>query len=85
MPRIKNVPTMVAAAILGKSNQAIRCGLQSGKFPFGVAITTNPNRKPRPCYTYHISPVKFKEYTNCTDEDIFRYAKKFGCEVKVDD
>ena len=85
MARIKNVPVKVATAILGKAYQSIRCRLQYGKFSFGAAITSNPNRKPRPFYTYHISPAKFKEYTGCTDEDILRYAKKLGCELKIDE
>ncbi len=75
----------MAAAILGKADQAIRCGLQYGKFPFGVAITTNPHKKPRPYYTYHISPAKFKEYAGCTDEDIIRCAKKLGRLLRMDE
>ena len=62
----------MAVAIFGKAGQAIRCRLQYGKFSFGAAITSNPNRKPRPFYTYHISPAKFKEYAGCTEEDALR-------------
>ena len=83
--KIKCVPVKVAASILGKAEQVIRCGLVYGKLPFGVAVTTNPNKKPRPCYTYHISAKKFKDYTGCMDEDIIRYADKLGCRLKFDE
>lgn len=85
MTRIKNVPIKVAAEILGKTEQFVRCGLVYGKLPFGEAVTKNPARKPRPYYTYLISVKKFKDYTGCTDEDILRNAKKLGCELKTEE
>ncbi len=85
MAKIKSVPVEVAASILGKAAQVIRCGLVYGRLPYGVAVTTNPNRKPRPYYTYHISAELFKKYAGCTDEDIIRHAKKCGCELKFDE
>lgn len=83
--KIKNVPVKVAASMLGKAEAVIRCGLAYGKLPFGVAVTTNPNKKPRPYYTYHISAEKFKEYTGYSDEEIIRYADKIGCPLKFDE
>lgn len=85
MSKIKSVPIEVAASILGKAVQVIRCGLVYGKLPFGVAVTTNPNRKPRPYYTYHISAELFKEYAGCTEADIIKHAEKCGCLLKFDE
>lgn len=51
-----NVPVPLAAAMLGKSDQFVRCALQVGTAPFGFA-----NRK-RTKWSYHISPIKLKEY-----------------------
>ena len=81
MTEFKKVPVKVAAAILGKSEQFIRCGLQYQRLNFGVAVTTNPNKKPRPYYIYHISPKKFMEYTGCTAAEIIDTAQKLGVEI----
>ena len=81
MAELKKVPVKVAAAILGKSEQFIRCGLQYQRLNFGAAVTTNPNKKPRPYYTYHISPKKFMEYAGCTTAEIIDTAQKFGVEI----
>ena len=78
---LKKVPVKVAAAILGKSEQFIRCGLQYQQLNFGKAVTSNPNKKPRPHFSYHISPKLFMEYAGCTAEDIFRTAKEIGAEM----
>lgn len=77
MTEIKKVPVKVAAYILGKSEQFIRCGLRYGKLSFGVAVSTNPNKK-NATYSYHISPKKFMEYTGYTADEIFNAAKKLG-------
>jgi hypothetical protein len=44
------------AAILGKSPQFVRIGLQLGVLPFGVAVRMS-NR-----WTYHISEAKVYQY-----------------------
>ena len=78
MTEIKKVPVKVAAAILGKSEQFVRCGLQYGRLTFGAAVTTNPYKKPRPVYTYYISPKLFMEFAGCTLEDILATAERLG-------
>lgn len=78
MTKLKKVPVKVAAAILGKSEQFVRCGLQYGRLPFGAAVSTNPYKKPRPVFTYHISPKFFMEYAGCTLEDILATAENLG-------
>lgn len=45
-----------AAALLGKSEQFVRCGLQHGILPFGYAVKMSSR------YTYHISKAKLEEY-----------------------
>ena len=45
------------ADALGISVQAVRIGLQQGKFPFGTAIKTSEAK-----YTYAIYPKAFEEY-----------------------
>lgn len=51
-----NIPISIAAEKLGKSKQFIRVGLQQGIFSFGYAVKMSGR------FTYHISPLKFKEY-----------------------
>lgn len=62
---IKRVSVAVAAAILGKSLQFVRCGLISGKLPFRVKGSGNR-------YSYHISPALFMAYSGCSIDDIQR-------------
>lgn len=45
-----------AAKALGKSEQFIRIGLQTGRLPFGSAVKMSSR------WTYHISPELFKQY-----------------------
>jgi len=77
LTEIKKVPVKVAAAILGKSEQFVRCGLQYQRLKFGFAVSSNPNKK-NATYSYHISPKLFMEYTGCTTEDIVCTAEKIG-------
>ena len=58
---IKKIPPKVAARIMGKSVQYVRCGLQAGKFPFGTAFKGTGD-----IYNYYISPKLFMDYTGCT-------------------
>ena len=53
-------PKDVADA-LGISIQAVRIGLQQGKFPFGTAIKTSETK-----YTYAIYPKAFEEFVGNT-------------------
>ena len=58
LEKLANVSPEVAGKFLGKSAQFIRCGLQSGKLPFGVAIKAKR-------WSYHISGealVYYKQY-----------------------
>lgn len=80
MTEIKKVPVKVAAAILGKSEQFVRCGLRYERLKFGYAVSSNPE-KPRPIFTYHISPKLFMDYTGCSVADIVATAKKIGVDI----
>ena len=60
----KRVTVQAAAAIMKKSVQFVRCGLATGKLPFGAAIKFNKRT------SYYISPKKFMEFTGCTAEDL---------------
>ena len=53
----KKLKPVDVAERLGISVQAVRVGLQQGKFPFGWAIKTSENK-----YTYAISEKLFNEY-----------------------
>lgn len=44
------------AALLGKSQMFVRCGLRDGKLPFGHAVKMSSK------WTYHISAAKVYEY-----------------------
>ena len=53
----KKLKPIDVAERLGISVQAVRVGLQQGKFPFGWAIKTSDSK-----YTYAISEKLFNEY-----------------------
>ena len=44
------------AALLGKSEMFVRCGLRKGVLPFGYAVKMSSR------WTYHISAAKVHEY-----------------------
>jgi hypothetical protein len=48
-----------AAAIMGKSMQFVRIGLQKERLPFGSAVKMSKK------WTYYISRSKFYEYVGC--------------------
>lgn len=48
----------LAAKLMRKSVKFVALGLQEGRFPWGYAVQTSPNK-----WTYFISTVKFTEYT----------------------
>lgn len=50
------VPVPLAAKMLGKSDQFVRTALQAGTAPFGFASKTKTK------WSYHISPIKLKNY-----------------------
>lgn len=50
--------TKLAAQLMHKSERFIRIGLQEGRFPWGYAVQTSPNK-----WTYFISVKKFTEFT----------------------
>lgn len=54
----QNISIKEAAAIMGKSMQFVRVGLQRGILKFGTAIKMSNK------WTYHISPGLFYEYIN---------------------
>ena len=51
-----NLSVKETAALLGKSQQFVRCGLQYGILPFGYAVKMSSR------WTYHISSKKLFEY-----------------------
>lgn len=54
---MQNISIKTAAEMMGKSQQFVRVGLQTGLLPFGTAV------KMSSMWTYYISPKKFYEYT----------------------
>lgn len=56
MPRTNGMKVREAAAILGKSEQFIRLGLQRGVFPFGTAVKMSTK------WCYYISEAKLNEF-----------------------
>lgn len=53
---LRNISIQKCAKLLGKSEQFVRVGLQTGSIPFGFAV------KNKTTYSYHISPKKLSEY-----------------------
>lgn len=51
-----NLTVKQAAKILGKSQQFIRIGLQTGTLPIGTAVKMSSK------WTYHISKKQLEEY-----------------------
>lgn len=52
----KKISVKDAAAILGKSQQYVRVGLQRERLPIGTAVKMSSR------WTYHISPKLLQEY-----------------------
>ena len=66
MPRVRGLSVREAAAIMGKSDQFVRVGLQTKALPFGTAVKLSTQ------WTYYISPAKFYEYVDgryCTTDE----------------
>ena len=61
------------AALLGKSQMFVRCGLRDGKLPFGYAVKMSSK------WTYHISAAKVYDYLG-----IRQNAKRDTEEISVD-
>ena len=57
----KKISVKDAAAILGKSQQYVRVGLQLQRLPIGTAVKTSSR------WSYHISPKLLKEYVGFED------------------
>lgn len=62
-PKVQNdspvkMTTKFAAQLMRKSERFVRLGLQEGRFPWGYAVQTSPNK-----WTYFISVKKFSECT----------------------
>lgn len=58
-----NLNLQIAAALMGKSEQFVRIGLQQGVLPFGAAV------KNKTRYSYYISPEKFRAFLGITDKE----------------
>ena len=58
-----NLNLGIAAALMGKSEQFVRVGLQQGVLPFGVAV------KNKTRYSYYISPERFRAFLGITDKE----------------
>ena len=71
MPR--KVPTVVAARVLGKSEDFIRFGLQQGRLPFGCAAKTAKDR-----WSYHISPMLLANYSGLPLGQIIIMIEEYG-------
>lgn len=69
-----NVKVKDAAALMQKSEQFIRIGLQRKFLPFGTAI------KAKGRFNYHISAAKFCDYMGLSPEDLvsFVHGRKKG-------
>lgn len=66
MPPRKNISTAAAARCLGKSNQFVRVGLQSGRLPIGAAVPGGGSR-----FNYYISPSRLREFVGAERFDSF--------------
>jgi len=64
---LNNILPEDAAAMIDKSPQFVRIGLQRGLLPFGSAVQMSS------MYTYHISPKLFSDYSGRSLEDIEQF------------
>jgi hypothetical protein len=76
---IRRIQPQLAAAMMGKTPQFVRVGLQRGRLPFGTALKQKEGRFSK--YSYYISPAKFLDYTGYTEEDVLAAAEKGGFSV----
>ena len=67
----ENVSIEEASRLTGYSMQAIRCGLQSGLFPFGIAIKKEGNQN----YQYLIN--RFQLYLYLGRDDLIKEWREY--------
>ena len=73
---ISKIPVALAAAMMQKTEQFVRIGLQRNLLPFGTAVAGGHGARPR--YSYYISPTKFMDFTGFSEDAIRAYADKMG-------
>ena len=78
MALAKGIPTTVAAAVIGKSEDFIRWGLRQGRLPIGSAVQKTERR-----WSYYISPKLLSEYTGVTVMTLERKAAQYRKERSV--
>lgn len=81
MQILQRIPVAVAAAIMGTGLTYVQNGLKFGTLPFGTATASDPTRKGAR-HTFHISPVKFMEYTGTDEAVIRKVAAGIGAQLK---
>ena len=77
MALAKGIPTTVAAAVIGKSEDFIRWGLRQKRLPIGDAVQKTDRR-----WSYYISPKLLSEYTGVTVITLERMAAAYRQKVK---
>lgn len=55
------IPIQVVAALIGKSINFVRWGLQQKRLPYGYAVESEVSNKKR--YSYYINPIALSEET----------------------
>lgn len=73
---LKNIPTTVAACLMGKRPQWVRVRIRRGLLNFGVAAQNSSGR-----WSYWISQKKFQDETGYTEQDIIHAAEKLGVKL----
>ena len=77
MALAKGIPTSVAAAVMGKSEDFIRWGLRQQRLPIGDAVQKTERR-----WSYYISPKLLSEYTGVTVITLERMAAAHRAKVR---
>ena len=77
MIQAKGIPTAVAAAVMGKSEDFIRWGLRQRRLPIGDAVQMSEHR-----WSYYISSKLLSDYTGITVLTLDRMAEQYRQKVR---
>lgn len=68
--KIPSIPVAVAGMMLGLGAQTVEYGLRQGRFPWGYAVQTGPER-----FRYWINRDKFCEIERVPVEKVMEYER----------
>lgn len=74
------IPIQVVAALIGKSINFVRWGLQQQRLPYGYAVESETSLKKR--YSYYIKPIELSKETGKSLEELEALSNAYRAKEK---